>query len=71
MSVPATIPHPAPFVALRRLVVRHPVAAFLVMVYTVNTVVALVPLLTRRDILPFDLAPLRLARPHLRSGALG
>lgn len=36
---------------------RHPVAAFLVMVYTVNTAVALSPLLTRRDILPFGLAP--------------
>jgi membrane protease YdiL (CAAX protease family) len=38
-------------------VAEHPVAAFLVMVYTVNCAVALVPLLTRRDILPFDLAP--------------
>jgi membrane protease YdiL (CAAX protease family) len=38
-------------------VARHPVAAFLVMVYAVNAAVALSPLLTRRDILPFDLAP--------------
>jgi uncharacterized protein len=33
------------------------VLAFLVMVYAVNIAVALSPLLTRRDILPFDLAP--------------
>jgi membrane protease YdiL (CAAX protease family) len=38
-------------------VARHPVAAFLVMVYIVNAAVALSPLLTRRDILPFGLAP--------------
>jgi uncharacterized protein len=38
-------------------VARHPVAAFLVMVYTVNTAVAVVPVLTRRDLLPFGLAP--------------
>ena len=57
MTVPAATPQPAPHSALRRLVARHPVAAFLVMVYTVNTAVALVPLLTRRDILPFGLAP--------------
>jgi membrane protease YdiL (CAAX protease family) len=42
--------------ALRRLIARHPVATFLVMVFTVNTAVALVPVLTRRDILPFGLA---------------
>ena len=35
---------------------RHPVAAFLVMVYVVGAAVALVPALTRRDILPYDLA---------------
>jgi membrane protease YdiL (CAAX protease family) len=38
-------------------VARHPVASFLVMVYAVNCAVALVPVLTRRDILPFGLAP--------------
>jgi membrane protease YdiL (CAAX protease family) len=38
-------------------VAHHPVAAFLVMVYAVNCAVALSPLLTRRDILPFGLAP--------------
>jgi uncharacterized protein len=32
------------------------VAVFLVMVYTVSSAVAMVPVLTRRDILPFDLA---------------
>jgi hypothetical protein len=37
-------------------VARHPVAAFLAMVFAVNVAVALVPVLTRRDILPFDLA---------------
>jgi membrane protease YdiL (CAAX protease family) len=57
MTVPAATPQPAPVSALRRLVARHPVASFLVMVYAVNTAVALVPLLTRRDILPFGLAP--------------
>jgi uncharacterized protein len=57
MSTPATTHQPAPHSALRRLVAHHPVAAFLVMVYSVNCAVALVPLLRRRDILPFDLAP--------------
>jgi hypothetical protein len=54
MSVHAGTRQPAPRSALGRLVVRHPVAAFLVMVYTVNSTVALVPVLTRRDILPFE-----------------
>jgi uncharacterized protein len=58
VTAPAAPPQPAPhYSTLRRLVARHPVAAFLVMVYTVNTAVALSPLLTRRDILPFGLAP--------------
>jgi uncharacterized protein len=56
MSVPTSTPQPAHHSALRRLVTRHPVATFLVMVYAVNSAVALSPLLTRRDILPFDLA---------------
>ena len=47
---------PAPRSALGRLTARHPVVAFLVMVFAVNTAVELVPALTRRDILPFDLA---------------
>jgi hypothetical protein len=37
MAVPTATQQPAPHSALRRLVARHPVAAFLVMVYTVNT----------------------------------
>jgi membrane protease YdiL (CAAX protease family) len=57
VTVPAATQRPAPHSALRRLVARHPVAAFLVMVYAVNIAVALVPVLTRRDILPFGLAP--------------
>ena len=57
MSAPAAAQQPAPHSALRRLVARHPVAAFLVMVYAVNIALALMPALTRRDILPFDLAP--------------
>src|SRR5215207_9430954 len=57
MSAPPATRQPAPRSALRRLVARHPVAAFLIMVYTVNAAVALVPVLTRRDILPFGLAP--------------
>ena len=43
--------------SIRRWVVRHPVAAFLVMVYGVNIAVALPSSLTRRDLLPFDFAP--------------
>jgi membrane protease YdiL (CAAX protease family) len=57
VTVPAATPQPAPNSALRRRVARHPVAAFLLMVYAVNIAVALSPLLTRRDILPFGLAP--------------
>lgn len=56
MSEPAATRQPASHSTLRRLVARHPVAAFLVMVYAVNIAVALVPVLTRRDILPFDLS---------------
>lgn len=57
MTVPVATRQSPPHSVLRRLVARHPVAAFLVMVYAVNTAVAVVPVLTRRDILPFDLAP--------------
>ncbi len=59
MSTPTTIQQPAAphYSAPRRLVSRHPVAAFLIMVFAVNIAVALSPLLTRRDILPFGLAP--------------
>ena len=41
---------------LRRLIARHPVAVFLLLVFSVSIAVAQVPVLTRRDILPFDLA---------------
>jgi len=37
-------------------VAGHPVAAFLAMVYVLSLAVALVPVLTRRDILLYDLA---------------
>ena len=57
MTAPTATRQPAPHSGLRRLVARRPVAAFLVMVYTVNTAVAVVPVLTRRDLLPFGLAP--------------
>jgi uncharacterized protein len=45
------------FSSARGVVARHPVAAFLVMVYAINIAVALPPILTRRDLLPFDQAP--------------
>src|SRR5712692_1906069 len=57
MSTPTATQQPAPHSALRRLVARHPVAAFLVMVYAVNIAVELPPVLTRPDILPFALRP--------------
>ena len=56
MSTRSTTQHPAPHSALRRLVARHPVAAFLVMVYAVNILVVLPPVLTRHDIWPFGQA---------------
>src|SRR5689334_4453735 len=43
---------------LRLLVSRHPVAAFLTMVFVVNIVVACVPVLTRPDVLPVVYMPL-------------
>ena len=43
--------------SIRRWVARHPVAAFLVMVYGINIAVALPSILTRRDLLPFEFAP--------------
>jgi uncharacterized protein len=42
---------------MQRVVARHPVAAFVVIVLAVNFGVALSPTLTRRDLLPFDQAP--------------
>ena len=57
MTLPAATRRPTSHSTLRRLVAQHPVANFLIMVFAVNIAVALVPLLTRRDILPFELAP--------------
>src|SRR3989442_8393688 len=57
MSTRPMTQQPPPPSALRRLVARHPVAAFLVMVYAVNIAVVLPPVLTRPDILPFALRP--------------
>ena len=54
MPVPPAKRQPAPRSALRRLVARHPVAAFLVMTYSVNCIVALPPVRAHTDILPFD-----------------
>jgi membrane protease YdiL (CAAX protease family) len=54
MSTPTATKQPAPHSALRRLVARHPVAAFLVMAYAVECAVALPPVRTHLDILPFD-----------------
>jgi uncharacterized protein len=42
--------------ALRRLVTRHPVGTFLLLVFSTSVAVVQVPALTRHDILPFDLA---------------
>jgi membrane protease YdiL (CAAX protease family) len=54
VTVPAATPQPAPhYSASRRLVARHPVAAFLVMVFALTYGTALVPFLTQRAILPF------------------
>jgi len=50
MTQQKTVPHSA----LRRLVARHPVAAFLVMAYAVICAVALPPVRTHLDILPFE-----------------
>ena len=44
--------------SLRLLVSRHPVAAFLTMVFVVNVAVACVPVLTRHDVLPITNMPL-------------
>src|SRR5215204_4014145 len=54
MSAPPAMRQPAPRSALRRLVARHPVAAFLVMAYTFICIVALPPVRAHTDILPFD-----------------
>jgi len=57
MPIPAAIRQGVPSgSAVRRLIARHPVAVFLGLVFSVSAAVASVPVLTRRDILPFDLA---------------
>src|SRR5712691_429937 len=55
MSTHPTTPQPVPHSALRRLVARHPVAAFLVMVYAVNIAIALPAVRTYLPSLPFYL----------------
>jgi membrane protease YdiL (CAAX protease family) len=56
VTVPAAAPQPAPHnSALKRLIARHPVAAFLVMVFALTYGTALVPFLTQRAILPLGL----------------
>ena len=55
MSTHPTTPQPVPHSALRRLVARHPVAAFLVMVYAVNIAIALPAVRTSLPSLPFHL----------------
>lgn len=42
---------------MRRWIGRHPVAAFLIMVYVITTATSLSPALTRRDLLPYGQAP--------------
>ena len=57
MTASATVRQRTPHgQALKRLVARHPVATFLLLVFSVSVAVAQVPVLTRHDILPFDLA---------------
>jgi uncharacterized protein len=53
MTAPAAARQPAPRSTLRRLVVRHPVAAYLVMVYAINF--AITPVLGQSDVLPLGL----------------
>ena len=50
MSTPTAIQQSAPPSALRRLVARHPVAAFLIMAYTVSITITFVRLRTNGDI---------------------
>lgn len=55
MSTPTATQQPAPHSAIRRLVARHPAAAFLVMVYTVSFAFTLPPVRAQLDILPSEL----------------
>jgi uncharacterized protein len=70
MSTSTATQQPAPHSALRRLVARHPVAAFLVMANAVTIAFAVAALTTQADIrLPFDL-PLLGALDHFVGVAL-
>jgi hypothetical protein len=69
MSALTATRQPAPHSALRRLVVRHPVAAFLVMVYAVNIAVALPTVRTHLASLPVNLV-LWSALGHILGSAL-
>lgn len=69
MSTPTATQQLARHSALRRLVARHPVAAFLIMVYAVTYALGLSPFLTQVDILPFNF-PLWAVLAHLFGVAL-
>ena len=56
MTTPIALEQPAPHSALRRLVARHPVAAFLVMAYTITPVFTLPPVRARLGNLLLDFA---------------
>lgn len=57
MSDDALQPRTQWYSPIRMWIARHPVAAFLIMVYVVNVATALSPALTRRDLLPYENAP--------------
>jgi membrane protease YdiL (CAAX protease family) len=54
MTTPIALEQAAPHSALRRLVARHPVAAFLIMAYTITPVFTLPPVRARLGILLLD-----------------
>lgn len=54
MTTPIALEQPAPHSALRRLVARHPVAAFLIMAYTITPVFTLPPVRERLGNLLLD-----------------
>jgi membrane protease YdiL (CAAX protease family) len=56
MAVAAAEPQ-SDWPSIRRVVARHPVASFLIMMAVVNVAVSIPDPLTRRDLLPFDQAP--------------
>jgi len=55
MSTSTATQQPAPLSIIRRLLARHPVAAFLVMAYTVSFAFTLTPIRAQLDILPPEL----------------